>query len=308
MYGFSEPPNTKRSIFAMFGYITPFTPELKVRDQELYQAYYCGLCRALGKYGLSSKLTLTYDATFACVLLSAASGKEPEFSLRGCPAHPVRGRIPTVTPDEVSDYCAAVCVLLAKYKLIDDSRDGKPMRKAALPVIRRGVSRAEKKYPEAARVLDEGLKKLGEIEASEPCDPDAAPLLFGGLLGSLLSAYPGLSDEVRPIICELGKKLGGFIYTADAWDDRAEDEKRGSYNIFLRGGFDDPKAVCTAMLDMYINSAVLAYDLLDVSTGRDLLDNIMHMGLSCRAAEVLEGRDRRPDGECGPSDEGKEDA
>ncbi|MBO4563040.1 MAG: hypothetical protein J5772_05465 [Clostridia bacterium] len=291
----------------MFGYITPFIPELKVRDKELYQAYYCGLCRALGKYGLGSKLTLTYDATFASVLLAAAVGKEPEFSLRGCPAHPVRGRIPTVTPDDIADYCAAVCVLLAKYKLLDDARDGKPMRKAAIPVLNRGIRRAEKKYPEAALALSDGLDKLGEIESRGECDPDDAPMLFGRLLGSLISAYPDLPDEAKPLLTELGRKLGGYIYIIDAWDDRAEDEKRGSYNIFLRGGFADPEAACKAMLDMYINSAVLAYDLLDVKTGKELLDNIMYMGLAARAAEVLEGKNAPKGSRC-EDEAGKEEA
>lgn len=63
----------------MFGYIRPFIPELKVKDKELYQAYYCGLCRALRKYGMTSRMTLTYDATFAAILLSSVLNDEPEL-------------------------------------------------------------------------------------------------------------------------------------------------------------------------------------------------------------------------------------
>ena len=282
----------------MFGYITPFTPELKVRDKELYQAYYCGLCRALGKYGLGSKLTLTYDAAFASALLSAVIGSAPEFKLRGCPVHPVRGKIPTVEPDPVSDYCAAVCVLLAKYKLLDDARDGRPIRKAALPVIARGIKSAEKKYPEAAEALDSGLKALGELENEKECDPDAAPMLFGQLLGRLLTACPGVPEKTRPVLEELGKKLGGFIYVADDWDDREEDKKHGSYNIFVLSKLEDPRDVCAAMMDMYINSAVLAYDLLDLEQSKGLLDNIMYMGLASRAAQVLKGEGEAPEDAC----------
>ena len=144
----------------MFGYIVPYMPELKGSDHELYQAYYCGLCRSLGKYGLGSKMTLTYDATFALALLTAVTGEKTELEPRGCAAHPVRGRIPTARPNAVSDYCAAVCVLLARYKLMDDARDGRPVRRAALPVIHRGVKAAERKYPEAAETLSSGLAVL----------------------------------------------------------------------------------------------------------------------------------------------------
>ncbi|MCR5808891.1 MAG: DUF5685 family protein [Clostridiales bacterium] len=284
----------------MFGYITPFMPELRVRDKELYQAYYCGLCRALGKYGLTSRLTLTYDATFAAVLLSAVTGKEPHFSLRGCAAHPVRGRIPTVDPDEVSDFCAGVCVLLAKYKLLDDAGDGRPIRKAAIPVIKRGIKRAEKKYPEAAAVLSEGLARLSAIESASDPDPDKAPMLFGELLGKLLSSYPGLDESSKPLLTELGCKLGCYVYAADAWDDREEDKKRKSYNMFLLSGLGEDKDACAAMLDMYINSAVLAYDLLDLKLNKPLLDNIMYMGLGCRASEALQGKNEKKDPEDTP--------
>ena len=277
----------------MFGYIAPFIPELKVKDKELYQSYYCGLCRALGEYGLGSKLSLTYDATFAAALLSSASGLEPGFEPRACAMHPSRGKIPTVKNDEVMDFCAAVCVLLAKYKLLDDAQDGRPLRKAALPVLARGIKRAEKKYPEAAKALAEGLEKLAGIENAPECDPDAAPLLFGGILGDLLSSFPALSAETRPLMRELGRKLGGFVYVIDAWDDREEDKKRSSYNIFVLSDFEDPKETCAAMLDMYINSAVLAYDLMDLKLNKPLLDNIMYIGLGARAAEVLSGESKR---------------
>ena len=277
----------------MFGYIRPFIPELKVRDKELYQAYYCGLCRALGKYGATSKLTLTYDATFAAILLSSALNDEPELVLHGCPAHPARGKIPTVKPDALLDYCAAVCVLLAKHKLLDDSRDGRPLKKLGVPVIGVGIRRAEKKYPEAAKILAEGMEKLGALEKAKESDPDAAPLLFGDMLGGLFAACPGLDEGSASLIGELGRKVGGFVYIADAWDDRADDAKKGQYNIFLLSKPDAPREMCAAMMDMYINSAVLAYDLLDLKLNKPLLDNVMYMGLGCRAAEVLHGEGKK---------------
>lgn len=288
----------------MFGYIVPYTPELKGSDSELYQAYYCGLCRSLGKYGLGSKMTLTYDGTFALALLSAVTGTEPVLEPRACPAHPVRGRIPTAKPDPVSDYCAAICVLLAKYKLLDDARDGRPIRKAALPVILRGVKAATRKYPEAAEALSSGLEVLGELESRSECDADAAPMLFGDILAKLLSLCPGLTEEQKQIIAELGRRLGGFVYVIDAWDDREEDKKRRSYNIFNLSELDAEAA--RAMADMYINSAVLAYDLLDLPLNKTLLDNIMYMGLASKAAEVLSDTDKEPP-ECPVDDAAKEE-
>ena len=33
----------------MFGYVGIYKDELKVKDYRLFQAYYCGLCKELGK-------------------------------------------------------------------------------------------------------------------------------------------------------------------------------------------------------------------------------------------------------------------
>lgn len=39
---------------------------------DCYQAYYCGLCQSLGrKYGTAARMALSYDMTFAALLLTA---------------------------------------------------------------------------------------------------------------------------------------------------------------------------------------------------------------------------------------------
>ena len=32
----------------MFGYVRPYRPELRVREDEYYKGTYCGLCKAMG--------------------------------------------------------------------------------------------------------------------------------------------------------------------------------------------------------------------------------------------------------------------
>lgn len=310
----------------MFGYIKPLIPELKVKDKELYQAYYCGLCRALGKYGLTSRTALTYDATFAALLLTAAGTDPvpPEFKLHGCPLHPSRGKTPCAQRTDVLDYCAGVCVLLAKYKLLDDARDGRPLRRCYLPLYTHGAKKAEAAYPAAAEALKRSMEKLNAVEAENSADTDAAPILFGSLLAELICAYPGLAEEQRRVTAELCRAIGGFIYAADAWDDRADDRKRGCYNIFnnmeerpaeeaaaeaeesaegtspaeaeegAEGASPAEKRVkeaAEAMLDMYINSAALAYDLLELRFCKPLLDNVIYLGLRNTADTVLAGKE-----------------
>ncbi len=308
----------------MFGYVQPLIPELRVRDEELYRAYYCGLCRAMGRYGLAGRAALTYDGAFLAMLLTCARGEEGAFTPHGCALHPVRGKIPAADGTDVLDYCAAMCILLAKYKLKDDGRDGRPLRKCLLPALAPAARKAAKAYPAMERELRAGLKKLSAIEEAKEPDPDAAPLLFGGVMQRLVTACPGIPGDKLPILAELSRAVGGFIYVVDAWDDRAEDKKRASYNIFNlveERGFtalpdgrfgdaalssadgspvmperegkaaeSDLREMCAAMIDMYINSAALAFDLLDANGLSPVLENVIRLGLGAMADRVLAGR------------------
>ena len=329
-WGLPRPHAYSIGVSTMFGYVKPLLPELKVKDSEVYRAYYCGLCRALGGYGLGSRAALTYDGAYLALLLASVTEEEaPVFTKHGCALHPLRGKTPMAEATPALDYCAALCALLAKYKLQDDVHDGRPLRRYLMPAFAAGSRRAAAAYPEMEAALRRGLARLTEIEDRCEPDPDAAPLLFGGLMAELVCAFPGLTDDKRPIMAELCRAVGGYIYAIDAWDDREKDKKRGCYNIFNLvaekgftslpdGRFEDAalagaspssgeegeipgrqvtepelREMCEAMLDMYINSAVLAYDLLDLKTAKPLLDNIMYIGLGARAAEVLEGGTKR---------------
>ena len=49
----------------MFGYILPDKPELKVKELDIYNAYYCGICRSIKKnVGNIPRFSLTYDFAF----------------------------------------------------------------------------------------------------------------------------------------------------------------------------------------------------------------------------------------------------
>ena len=56
----------------MFGYVIVNKPELKIKDFDTYQSFYCGLCKALHEdFGRRGQLTLNFDLTFLAILLTA---------------------------------------------------------------------------------------------------------------------------------------------------------------------------------------------------------------------------------------------
>ena len=73
----------------MFGYVTPLTEELKVKEHTLYKSIYCGLCRAMGKRVCGeSRMTLSYDMVFLVLIRLRLSGESVSFTASRCAASP----------------------------------------------------------------------------------------------------------------------------------------------------------------------------------------------------------------------------
>ena len=148
----------------MFGYVTIHEPELKVKDLNKYKAYYCGLCRVLKEeYGFMGQMTLTYDMTFAVVLLSSLYECEGSTEMHRCKAHPVKKR--PMLKNEVTSYAAAMNVLLAYYHMEDDWEDDRKL--SSLMTKNLLVSKARKieaAYPRQGSAIRRELKNLALCE------------------------------------------------------------------------------------------------------------------------------------------------
>ena len=88
----------------MFGYVKPFTNELKVVENEVYKGMYCGLCKQLGKqYGFFSRFILNYDFAFMALVSASISSKDLEVKKEICISHPLTKR--TRSPVPASTRC-----------------------------------------------------------------------------------------------------------------------------------------------------------------------------------------------------------
>ncbi len=269
----------------MFGYVRPYIPELLVREKQRYDAWYCGLCRALGKgCGQLSRLTLSYDCAFLALLLSSAHACPSPSAVRACPVHPLARRKPMVERDNPAlVYAADVCVILAKYKLDDDVIDGRPLRRAAKLPLLSAFRRAKKRRAGLYKAVGEQLRLLHAVEEEKAPSLDLAANRFGELMRLVLTGFAyGEPNEARErVLSELGYWLGRVIYLFDAWDDREKDEKKGLYNPFVLTGAGRSDA--EFLINLSINEAISAYDLLELppedGCDRGVLENIFHKGL-----------------------------
>lgn len=134
----------------MFGYIIVNKQELKFREFDVYQSYYCGLCQSLKeRFGRRGQLTLSYDMTFVALLLSALYDEPVESSTCKCVAHPFEAH--ATSRSVFTDYAADMNLLLSYYKCLDDWTDERKWKGRLRAAALRGRDKmVEARYPEKA--------------------------------------------------------------------------------------------------------------------------------------------------------------
>ena len=281
----------------MFGYVTIYRKGLAKEDLDRYQAYYCGLCQALGRrYGMPGRLTLSYDMAFVVVLLSALYEPETHFCTGRCAPHPIRPR-PRAN-NLFQDYAADMTVALAYYNFLDDWQDDH--RRASLQQAQKlegYLPAIHERWPRQYEVITEQLSALNLLEEAGSHDLDALCNAFGALLGSVFAFR---QDAWSPVLDAMGRGLGGFIYLMDAYDDLEKDQKKGRFNA-LQALADslspaEYEEKCHELLTQQIGICAQQFSLLpilqDTPEGK-LLYNTIYSGVWSKYALVRKHREGR---------------
>lgn len=276
----------------VFGYIVPLKSELKVREFEVYNAYYCAICHAVKRrYGELPRLLLSYDAVLIAMLSAALSGGREalSFSAFRCFNNPVKTRDEAAASAAI-DYAADTMVLLGWYGLKDgkEDRDRGSVFKNALTstgetALRRAGVMAADRLGDKARVIRECFEEQQRLEAAKEASIDRAADPTGRLMAEILGFddMPGLSKELR----ELGYHLGRYIYIIDAADDLEKDRKTGAYNTLLLRPETRETLKTTLVLDLARAGELLGA--MPLKYHRAILDNIIYLGLRAKVDEVL---------------------
>lgn len=271
----------------MFGYIRTAKPELKVREYELYRAVYCSLCRKLGKnYGIFSRLTLSYDFTFLALLqLSMQEGCDA-FEQKRCAFNPFK-KCNYCKNDDALAFPSAAAMIMLYYKLLDNIRDERGLKKVGFrllqPLFSAAHKKAAKNYPHVEKIVAEYIDCQNRLEAENCRNLDEAADPTAKALAGILSLCSTDGNQKR-VLERLGYCLGRYIYLLDAACDLAEDRKNGSYNVLSTDcGTDDPvqyaKERIEPQLYTCMNEAGRALELLTIKKYKPILDNIIYLGL-----------------------------
>lgn len=273
----------------MYGYIRPLRGELRVADYERYQAAYCGLCHALKKrHGPLSRFLVSYDLTFLSLLLEGEEGNCRRF----CPLHPLRKR--SCLQGRALEHAADCCVILAWWKLSDEVRDSRGVKRLAARLIRFLYSGAYKRARRAQREMDTAaereLTRLNRLEEEKSSCLDEAADCFARLLAAC--GELAASETRRRILREVLYHVGRSIYILDAVDDFAEDMTHVRWNPLQRYGDTlDETALeeIRATLNISQRMAVSAVELLERSENTEITENILMLGLPAVTGLVLSG-------------------
>jgi hypothetical protein len=310
---YNERKSLAKEEITVYGYVRPYAPEIKVREQEYYRAVYCGLCRTMGKCtGQCSRMTLSYDFTFFALVRMALIGYQPTLKPRRCLTHPTV-KHPMLEPNEDLAVCAYLSAILAYHKVRDDLRDERGLKRTAATAVSPFVASIRRRaikqgFGEADMLVYRAMKELSELEASHPPSVDEPAAIFGQLLGTLL-AY-GLEGDQAKLARTLGLHVGRWVYILDAADDFTKDLKYRRYNPFACLYRDlleaDPtltqlppdkrEGIRVALLNE-LRAAECAFDLLDTADNPDLggvLFNIYFFGMPKEAERVLFGEEDAP--------------
>ncbi|MBQ2936373.1 MAG: hypothetical protein IJD96_09085 [Lachnospiraceae bacterium] len=272
----------------MFGYVVINKGEMKFKEFDVYQSYYCGLCRALKeRYGVLGQISLTYDMTFLVMLLTSLYEPETAKGMTKCIAHPFEKH--QTRRNEFSAYGADMNVLFSYYKCLDDWQDDKKILKLAYSkLMKKSYHKINGFYVDKVKKMDALMREFGQKEQENIDDIDKMAGLFGELMGEMFVVK---QDEWEDNLRRLGTYLGKFIYLLDAYEDVEEDIKSGRFNP-LKSRYENPdfEEEIKTILTMMMAGCCQEFEKLPIIDHIEILRNILYSGVWYRYEAVHEKR------------------
>ncbi|MDF2521730.1 MAG: hypothetical protein K0R84_2358 [Clostridia bacterium] len=282
----------------MFGYIMPEKPELKMKEYDLFRAYYCGVCKSMGRsFGLASRFALNYEAVFLGLLLAAVNKERPILKKEACIANPIKKKL-IVKNNKYVDFAADINVILTYYKLIDNWNDEKNAASLGAKLLMQGgYKKASERNPMSDNAIKESLSKLSRLEEDKCSSIDAAAEPFAEMIKQILLVGCQDCDKDTLRTMEwLGYNIGKWIYTIDAYDDIEKDIKSGSYNpLLLQYNYRDEgveefknriKPDIERDLIYTLSQAAGSIELLDMYH-KSIIENIVYLGMESKTNNIL---------------------
>ena len=276
----------------MFGYINVNRKELSKEDEEIYQAYYCGLCRQLkDTAGVKGQMLLNYDMAFLILLQTGLYELENEEITFNCVIHPTGRKLAYI--NEATAYAADMDILLSYHNFMDDYRDdGSRTKQLLASVLKKDCERIRGKYPRQVQAVEDYMRRLGEAQTRNEKNLDIVSGYTGEMLGEL---FVWIEDIWAKELRNMGFYMGKFIYLMDAYDDLEKDTRKGSYNplrYLKRQSGKDYETFCRQTFTSLMSECAKSFERMPILLHSEIIRNILYSGVWTRY-EYLQLKRRR---------------
>jgi hypothetical protein len=274
----------------MLGYVKPNKPELKIKEYECYKGFYCSLCKALGKkYGLFSRLFLSFDVTFFLIFLfSVQNEKDLSFRQGRCPFNPLKKCNYLDINSSNFDFAAAFTVIMTFYKVRDNIKDESFFKRLkyilVYPLVRFKYKKALKLYPQIDEIIKASVAAQNKLETEKCNSADMAAEPSAKALAESFALF-AKSEEEKALFWRFGYCLGRFVYLTDAFDDYEKDKKHGSYNVFVINGYSKEQMLMSVR--MSISEAINILGQINLNANKSIVENIVFEGLESELSKII---------------------
>jgi len=279
----------------LFGYVKAYKPELRIKEFEFYKAVYCSLCRDLGKkYGLVARFSLSYDFTFLALLHMSLVDGCSSTERKRCVCNPFK-KCNYLCSGGLPEMPTAAAAIMLYCKLNDNIADEGFLKGLVYRFLRllsrKGYKKAVAAFPEVNEIFKEYMKAQGEVESNNISDVDIAAEPTAKMLSSLFTLCS--ADGETRALARLGYSMGRWIYILDAAADLEKDIKKNRYNPFKAEVKADTnidvflKRRVVPSLNICISEAEASFDLLEIMKLKNILGNIIYVGLEDSQLSVI---------------------
>ena len=271
----------------MFGYVTVYKPELKVKEYEAYKGVYCTLCKEMGKeYGVFSRFLLSYDGAFYVLYKMGLANENVTAEKSCCTFNPWKKCVKITCESDIYKLASTITVVLAYFKLVDNLKDSKGIKKLLLYLLLPYFSflkrKALKKYPDIFNEIEKGMSEQFKIEKEEKISLDKSAHPTAKMLGWLFSFNE--CEATKQSAYDFGYQLGRVVYFLDAFDDYEKDIKENTYNPLK----NEKDYIETATMSINLSVGALSQTFENQSKNQfsPIIENVIYDGLNYQLERI----------------------
>ncbi|MBR5201629.1 MAG: hypothetical protein IKW45_00025 [Clostridia bacterium] len=272
----------------MFGYVTVYKPELKIKEYEAYKGVYCTLCKEMGKeYGVISRFLLSYDGAFYVLYKMGLSNEKVTAEKSRCTFNPTKKCAKITCESDIYKLASTITVVLAYFKLIDNLKDSKGIKKLflylLLPYFSYLKRKALKKYPDIFSEIEKGMTEQFKVENEEQLSLDKSAHQTAQMLGWLFSFNE--CEKTKQSAYDFGYQLGRVVYFLDAFDDYKKDIEENSYNPFIIE--EDYIKTATMAINLSIGALSQIFENQSKNQFSSIVENVIYDGLNYQLERIV---------------------